>query len=513
MDANGLKGTTMSLLPGFGRRIPIRIAVATVCLLAHSYVQAAPPKLTKLSDTQMADSAFDGHNPYWYLNAVVEQRDQLLTYKGWQYATYYKQMTGPTVRHLAIARRRLPSGAWQSFDFGDYVQSTDDDHNGIAMGICPNDGTIHLSFDHHVNPLHYRRSQTGVANNPASYTWSASLFGAVGADIPPNAGNQVTYPKFITTPDGNLLFEFRDGASGNGDDILYQYSGVTNAWTRMGMFINGKVTPCNAYPNGFQFDNAGRLHTTWGWRETPDGTTEHDLMYAYSDDTGTSWHTSAGQLSATTNVSYMTEASSPTNLIWSVPQNKGMWDSEGFGIDRNNQPHTLIAHDTLGVSKLFHYYRDNAGTWHCNYTGITHTYQVQRVVFDRDNNAYLPLGGGSIAAASAPHWTDWSIIDSAEQGRFLYCALVDGPLARDSSILSVLNQGTGATSKNMYVINYRMGNATANALKSRKPSQSSSNKTRMHLAKKAGGSVIFKKAPNSPRVFNSNGKRVEEKAK
>jgi hypothetical protein len=75
-----------------------------------------------------------------------------------------------------------------------------------------------------------------------------------------------------------------------------------------------------------------------------------------------------------------------------------------------------------------------------------------------DNNVYLPIGGGSIAAASAPNWTDWSIINNAEDGRFLYCALTDGALARDSCILSTLNQGTtGPNSKKMYVINYRMG--------------------------------------------------------
>ena len=456
----------MHSLSGFSQST---LKTVLLSLTLFSSVIAALPRLTKIGETEVTDSAFDGNSPgvYQYLNAVVEQRDQLVSYKGWQYATFYQQMTGPTVRHLAIARRRLPAGVWESFDFGDYVQSTNDDHNGIALGICPNDGTIHLSFDHHVSPLHYRRSQTNVANNPSQYVWSASLFGAIGGNAPPNAGSQVTYPKFVSTPDGNLLFEFRDGGSGNGDDILYKYSGGSNSWIRMGMFINGKVRPCNAYPNGFQFDNNGRLHATWGWRETPDGTTEHDLMYAYSPDTGATWYTTGGLVAATTGVTFMTETSTPSTLVWPIPQNDGLWDSEGLGIDRNNCIHTLIAHDTLGGSKLFHYYRDNLGSWHCTYTGITHVDQVQRVVFDMDNNAYVALGRGPIAAASAPNWTDWKIIDSTESGRFLYCALVDGVLARDSCILSVLNQGTtGPNSKRMYVLNYRIGSGTSTVVKS-----------------------------------------------
>lgn len=444
-----------------------------VTLIALTSVFAAGPRLVKLSETQVADSAFDGNIPYWYLNAVVEQRDQLITYKDWQYATYYKQKTGPADRHVTVCRRQLPAGTWESFDFSDYVQSTNDDHNGIAMGISPGDGTIHLSFDHHVSPLHYRRSLTGVANNPGSFVWSASLFGPMGGGAPPNAGTEVTYPKFVTTPDGNLLFEFRDGGSGFGDDILYKYSGASNTWTRMGKFIDGKMNDNNAYPNGFQFDNIGRLHTTWGWRETPDGTTEHDFMYAFSPDTGASWYTSSGLLAGTTGSVFMTSTSSPPLLIWSIPQNNGLWDSEGLGVDRHNRVHTLIAHDTLGSSKLFHYFRDSAGTWHSVYTGITHVYQVQRVVFDADDNAYLPLGGGSIAAASAPNWTDWKIIDSTENGRFLYCALIDGPLARDSCVLSVLNQGAaGPNSKKMYVINYKMGGGTSTIINTAGPQRS-----------------------------------------
>jgi hypothetical protein len=446
----------------------IQLLITGLIVLAPVF--ASGPRLVKISETLVADSAFDGNIPYWYLNAVVEQRDQLITYKGFQYAAYYKQKTGPADRHVAVCRRQLPIGTWESFDFGDYIQSTNDDHNGIAMGICPADGTIHLSFDHHVSPLHYRRSLIGIANNPGGYVWTAYLFGPMGGSAPPDAGTEVTYPKFTTTPDGNLLFEFRDGGSGFGDDILYKYSGASNAWTRMGKFIDGRVNDNNAYPNGFQFDNIGRLHTTWGWRETPDGTTEHDFMYAYSPDTGATWYSSTGLLAGTTGSIFMTSTSSPPLLVWSIPQNSGLWDSEGLGVDRHNRVHTLIAHDTLGTSKLFHYYRDSAGTWRSVYTGITHVYQVQRVVFDADDNAYLPLGGGSIAAASAPNWTDWKIIDSTENGRFLYCALTDGPLARDSCILSVLNQGAaGPNSKNMYVINYKMGGGTSTIINTAGP--------------------------------------------
>jgi hypothetical protein len=46
-----------------------------------------------------------------------------------------------------VARRQLPLGAWEVLVLDDYPQTTDDGHNTVQMGICPGDGTIHLSYD------------------------------------------------------------------------------------------------------------------------------------------------------------------------------------------------------------------------------------------------------------------------------------------------------------------------------------------------------------------------------
>jgi len=72
---------------------------------------------------------------------------------------------------MCHARRALPTGAWATFEFTDYSLSADDAHNTISIGICPGDGTLHLSFDHHSNNLHYRKSVAGFVTNPTTATW------------------------------------------------------------------------------------------------------------------------------------------------------------------------------------------------------------------------------------------------------------------------------------------------------------------------------------------------------
>lgn len=49
----------------------------------------------------------------------------------------------------------------------------------ISLGISKGDGTLHMSFDQHDNPLNYRVSRPGVATHPLNIEWSAELFGPI----------------------------------------------------------------------------------------------------------------------------------------------------------------------------------------------------------------------------------------------------------------------------------------------------------------------------------------------
>src|ERR1700761_6961118 len=119
------------------------------------------------------------------LNGESFQQDAVATFNGFQYAAFYGSSPSANVntsRHVSVARRPLVGGEkalWETLTLTDYDQTLDDGHDVISLGICHNDGTIHLSFDQHDNPLNYRVSKKGVATNPTSVTWDASLFGPV----------------------------------------------------------------------------------------------------------------------------------------------------------------------------------------------------------------------------------------------------------------------------------------------------------------------------------------------
>lgn len=84
------------------------------------------------------------------INGNAFQQDAITSFIGWQYAVFYSaQGTAPEPLFVHLARRQLPSGPWEVIVFKDYPQITDDGHNTVQIGICPGDGTIHLSYDHH----------------------------------------------------------------------------------------------------------------------------------------------------------------------------------------------------------------------------------------------------------------------------------------------------------------------------------------------------------------------------
>lgn len=88
------------------------------------------------------------------LNGNTFQQDAILSFVGWQYAVFYRPKPNrPSHKVLLVhlARRKLAGGEWKQILFEDYEQTADDGHNTVQMGICPGNGTIHLSFDHHCN--------------------------------------------------------------------------------------------------------------------------------------------------------------------------------------------------------------------------------------------------------------------------------------------------------------------------------------------------------------------------
>lgn len=427
----------------------------TTLFLSLSISVIAHAEILKLDDSTIDPQALCFTNGSWgiAINGLAFQQDALTTFHDWQYATYFDFQ-----RHLCVARRELhianaasaiakPS-PWQTIRFTDYLFKGNDAHNVAVIGICPKDGTIHLSFDHHGHPLHYRVSQPGVALHPNKIAWSTNLFSPITSELVSGKKlNHVTYPRFVRTPEGGLQFDCRIGGSGNGDEYLADYLPSSHSWTNFGIYISGKGiydndTTRNAYINSLTYDRLGRLHVTWNWRETGDPMSNHDLDYAWSDDRGVNWRNTIGNPIARRGQHAITLDSAGVRVV-EIPTKRGLSNSTTQALDSRNRIHLVQMHlpDDLSADKtwdatrrklhFFHYWRDDTGKWHRNQT--TFNGSRPQLWFDTNDNAYLAFVGDrripsqylTIARATAAnHWTDWKPIRQ-EKGPFIGQVQID----------------------------------------------------------------------------------------
>ena len=442
------------------------------------------PKLLAQSVEKVADSVVDRAalcftQGAWGIcvNGQSFQQDALTSFNGFQYATYYD-----SARRLCVARKNERSNAWEVIRFADHHFKGNDAHNVAVLGICAGDGTIHLAFDHHVNPLHYRVSRPGVALTPGKFPWTAELFGPITNTLAPGKPLlRVTYPRCLRTPEGGLQFACRIGSSGAGDKCLADYDPKTHVWKDFGAFAGGqgtyqKSTSRNPYLNGLTYDRRGRLHVTWCWRETGDPMTNHDLDYAFSDDGGVTWLNNAGESVGTRGDRLMT-IDSPGIRVVELPMNRGLINATTQAVDSRNRIHLVTFHLPDDVpqqadwetsrrqARFFHYWRDDAGKWVGNKMDFIGS--RPQLWFDAADNAYLVFVGDrfnespylSILAASAKHkWTDWQLVHQ-ERGPFTGQPQLDR--YAKPGVLSVYIQeapkAAGQTASPLRVISFHAG--------------------------------------------------------
>jgi hypothetical protein len=228
----------------------------------------------------------------WYLygayNYNAAQGSLTTTPDGvWQYAVWVGPgSAGDNCAHIA---RRRHGHSWRPAVDLSAVSPTAfpgtfelDSHNWIVVAV-DNDGTVHISGDHHTDPLNYMTANAELT--------SFATPGMIGTEE-----SSVTYPRFFkiyghgTIPDGTLFFVYRDGTSGAGDWILNRYSTATDTWARVAKIFDRGVSPDrNAYPSFSVDPSNGRIHSTWTWRESGGAEGNEDICYGYSADGGATW--------------------------------------------------------------------------------------------------------------------------------------------------------------------------------------------------------------------------------
>lgn len=204
----------------------------------------------------------------------------LLTHAPHQYVAYYDAQ-----RRMTVAQRKLDEEKWTYTVLP--VTTGWDSHNYVTMAIDAA-GYLHLSGDLHCVPLKYFRSEK--PHDAASLKKVDQMTGT--------EESRTTYPKFFTGPGNQLVFTYRDGSSGDGNQIFNVYDVKTQTWKRL---LDRPLTDGegqrNAYFCGPVLGPDGYYHISWVWRETPDASTNHDLSYARSKDLQ-KWETAEGKVLA-----------------------------------------------------------------------------------------------------------------------------------------------------------------------------------------------------------------------
>lgn len=403
------------------------------------------------------------------VNGQPFQQEALISFNGFQYAAYFAD--GGV---LCLGRRRLHGTAWEVIRFDDHRMAPHNDvHNVAVVGVCAADGTVHLSFDHHVNTLNYRVSIPGVALEPERVSWTADLFGPITAELVTGRRVEgVTYPGFVSTPDGRLQFVYRTGCSGNGDWHLAEYA-AGSGWRELGMLFSGAgvfescPTRC-AYPDPLRYGADGRLHATWCWREHPldrplDLMTNHDLGYAYSDDFGRTWKNNEGALVAKLGSAdaFPVRVDSPGIHVASIPLYWGLMNTTGMHVDGEGRVHVLnwqnppdapASSADLNDWRYVHYRGAAGDAWDravLPFYGrkpqvCVSTSGAVLVVFTRGSDPeYHGCSdpGGKLCIAMAPSFgdEDWRILWESERV-FVGEPLIDQGLWSRSGILSIYIQ-------------------------------------------------------------------------
>ena len=257
----------------------------------------------------------------------------LLTTPVRQYVGYYN-----ADRRLVIASRPPDSRRWDYHVLDTAVGW--DSHNTIQM-FCDSAGCLHIAANMHAVPLIYFRMER--PHDPDSIVRVPSLIG--------NCEEKCTYPRFLSAPDGRMIFHYRNGVSGCGNEIYNVYDAGTHRWSRLlEQPLTSGCGRMNAYFFGPVSGPDGFFHLAWVWRDTGDCSTNHDLCYARSRDL-LHWENAAGiPLSLP-----MTFESPGITILPTAPRNSGLINMCGnIGFDASKHPIlSFHRYDENGASRIY----------------------------------------------------------------------------------------------------------------------------------------------------------------
>lgn len=247
------------------------------------------------------------------VNTVVFRKNSVVSYKDYQFAAYYDS-TGAVV----LAKRKLGTDNWE-IKTTSKKGNIQDAHNSISI-MVDGEGYLHISWDHHGNGLRYAKSKEPLS---LDLTENIAMTGL--------HENKVTYPEFYKFNNGDLLFLYRDGASGKGNLVMNKYLVKEKRWLQLQNNLIDGEGKRNAYWQAF-VDAKDAIHISWVWRESSDVSSNHDMNYAVSFDGGINWKKS-------TNENYTLPINiANAEIVCSIPQQSELMNQTSMYVNEKGAP-------------------------------------------------------------------------------------------------------------------------------------------------------------------------------
>lgn len=291
------------------------ITISSLCLLSNLISGAEaeerlPVPAEAVRILPIAGNGWAGSS----VNVSAGLQNTLISGGEFQYAAFYDQEGS-----LVLSRRKIGTDVWES-SRTKFSANVADAHNTVAITL-DGDGYLHAAWGHHGDPLNYAQGK-----EPGSLDLEKveSMTG--------KHEEQVTYPRFLQLPDGDLYFSYRDGQSGRGNLVLNRYDLENRTWEQVQSVLISGEGERSSY-EAIAVGPGGDLHISWVWRDSPDVATNHDICYARSSDGGQTWTNADGD---TLSVPLTKSGVKP---VVEIDQNRSLMNPPSITVDRNGRPY------------------------------------------------------------------------------------------------------------------------------------------------------------------------------
>ncbi|MDO6693319.1 BNR repeat-containing protein [Aliiglaciecola sp. 3_MG-2023] len=248
-------------------------------------------------------------------------------------------------RQMTVAHREL-NKPWRYYKVDSHLGW--DSHNYVTMELDKS-GHLHVMGNMHRDPIEYFRT---------TEPYQVRSLKRVGMMVDKSIEKQMTYPIFMLNKQNELIVKYRDGGSGNGNEIYNIYDTESKQWSKLhqNQFLDGEGK-MSGYFEGPVKGPEGNFHLIWVWRNTPNAATNHSLSYAKSKDL-VHWTDSNDQPIS------LPITLDKTEVIAPVPPFGGMINGNvKIGFDQNGKPVvTYHRYDEEGNTQIY-VTRKQGNTW------------------------------------------------------------------------------------------------------------------------------------------------------